>query len=90
MTTKELQRRQRQKAARIIGDLKKHRQPGEAEIVFVFDTGAEGSMSYVSTADREDCMTALIEWLFLQDREMIGNAIRRYANQQKLGPEVLN
>jgi ATP-dependent RNA circularization protein (DNA/RNA ligase family) len=86
----ELQRRQRAKAKRIVEDLEKHRRPGEAEIVFVFDTGEMGSISYVSTADREDCMTALIEWLFHQDRDMMEKAISRYVFQVKLGPEVAN
>jgi hypothetical protein len=81
---------QADKAAEIIKSISPLRENGEGLIIFVFQTGDRGRMTYVSTADRCDCITALMEWIGVQDPEILDIAMQRIADQRRFGPENTN
>jgi hypothetical protein len=66
--------------------------PGQGALVFVFDVGGEpgtGSIGYVSTADRFDCLTMMVTWLDLQDPAMVEAAVERARTARATGGEKL-
>lgn len=85
----ERMRQQRERGARIVEAIKANAAPGEGSIVFVFDYGQGGSMSYVASAERCDCITAILEWLSRQEPEVVAIAQSRLADIHRYGEEKL-
>lgn len=58
----------------------------EGFVLLLFDHGAGGRLSYVSTSDRVDVLAAMLEFVDRQDPEFTAKAYERHHVLKQLGP----
>jgi hypothetical protein len=73
-------------ARRLAQQLNGQMPPGVGFMLFLFEFGAGGNLTYIGNGDRKDTILAMLEWLDLQLRDALPVSLLDYVHQHMRPP----